>query len=86
MSAECPSCGCKGPHRVSHTTHGTWKALNLTYTRRRRICRHCGLPFWTREVEEESLEAQIPVEPPVPDPPPKEDPGAGPLDVPQDLL
>ena len=47
----CPDCGC--PHHfVTHTTQSETKfwGRRKQFIHRRRVCRHCGLPFQTREV------------------------------------
>jgi len=57
-SQACPSCGCKGPHAVTHTRHHEthFRGKIMAFTRRRKVCRHCGLPYWTREVDEDVLD------------------------------
>lgn len=51
---ECPKCGCLH-FEVSHTRTRNGKV------RRRRVCRHCRRPLYTREIPE-SLYRQL-VEP-----------------------
>ena len=70
----CPSCGCQGPHNVTHTRHHqiSFRGRQISFTRRRKICRFCHLPFWTREIEEDVLDDLLD------DPPPP--------DLPDDLL
>jgi transcriptional regulator NrdR family protein len=46
----CKSCGC--PESKVAQTYAPFKAQQLVIIRRRRVCRHCGLSFFTREIEE----------------------------------
>lgn len=75
----CPSCGCLGPHNVSHTRHHSmnFRGRMISFTRRRKICRNCRLPYWTREIEEDSLDELLDSVDQAPPPPP---------DLPEDLL
>lgn len=79
----CPACGCRGPHPVTHTHHRdfTFRGRPVSYTRRRKVCRNCGLPFWTKEIDEDLLDEVM-----KPDPPEAQEPPPGPPDIPEDLL
>ena len=57
----CRNCGCK-MNKVTHTTEHTikWKGGTKTVVRRRRICRHCNLPFTTVETHEHEDKIGIP--------------------------
>jgi hypothetical protein len=53
----CPNCNC-GHHYVTHTYHNTSNfGTPREHIRRRRVCMHCKLPFYTTEVVE--LEAVL---------------------------
>lgn len=47
---ECPYCGCKHS-MVTHTYHLSLPVGGrvVSRIRRRRICRHCGLSYYTTE-------------------------------------
>lgn len=68
----CPHCNC-GHHHVSHTwkLEVSWQGHPRTIIRRRRVCRHCKLPFTTVE----HLEAEDQPGAPSQDPPPPGKPG-----------
>ena len=51
----CPKCECAVGNRVSHVWQRKtrWQGKEKTVTRRRKICRNCGLPFTTIETTED---------------------------------
>jgi transcriptional regulator NrdR family protein len=57
MSVTCLQCGC---HHcpVTHSTEYeyTFRGKKHTMMRRRRVCRHCGRVFYTKEAPEEPEE------------------------------
>jgi hypothetical protein len=61
---QCPSCGCR-----HHSVTNTWqrevrlKGKLKTIIRRRRVCRHCSLPFTTIETHEEDLTGDLDLSP-----------------------
>lgn len=56
----CPNCGC-AHHSVINTvqSESNFWGVKKQYIRRRRVCRHCQLPFHTREVVEPDLPTVI---------------------------
>lgn len=63
----CPNCGCHH-HSVTNTyatpnahqnDSSRIKFSGKEYTRRRRVCENCKLPFYTREVVEPELPEEV---------------------------
>jgi len=58
---ECPDCGCRMSYvQNTYKTEVRWRGRTRTHVRRRRICRHCGLPFRTVEVPEDEQRPGVP--------------------------
>lgn len=64
---ECPNCGCRVGNKITHSVPReiTWRGVKRTTIRRRRVCRHCGLPWTTVEHIEDENNPGFPDAPPV---------------------